>query len=176
MANALASWEANTLIGSDPFKIGFACAGPPWTMQGTAVWTSANRSAFMRNMGAGFVSNANFRVVTQSGNIAIAVYANTGTGKMAAPGTLIGTTGSIACPAAAQDVTVPLGFSVNMSHGDFWWGFACDNGVAAFGCPFASGAVLSAQNGWCAIQDIFPLPAVVVPVYEWARMPFIAGS
>lgn len=68
-------------------------------------------------------------VGTSSGNIALAVYGNTGSGRTSAPGTLKRSVASMACPASGKaEITIA---STDIELGD-WVGIAADNTTATF--------------------------------------------
>lgn len=121
--------------------------------------TSANRCLFTRVTQGGTISKIGVEIGTASGNISAAVYANTGTGRAAAPtGAPLATSGAVACPASGY-AEVALGASVAVAAGD-WLALTVDNATVTFlrhGHP-AGTALL---NGWAYRQDTaHPAPTV----------------
>lgn len=146
----------------DPLGLGLAATVPPWAIAGQSSLL-ANRAYYTRLVGArSGVTKARMRVLVQSGNICIAVYANNN----GTPGTRLLTTGSIACPSASGDALVDLGGTLDITHGDFWLGFVVDNGTASF----VLNSYLNQFNpigSWGKYQDsTFPLPSTPTPKTE----------
>lgn len=124
--------------------------------KGTALVTigNANQTRFFRVVEGGTISKVRIYVGVSSGNIAVAAYSNTGTGLDAVPGTLLATSGSVVCPAAAAVADVPLGSSVTLAAGD-WLALAADNTTATFSGISGSGdlTLSAAQSG---SHSVFP--------------------
>lgn len=125
-------------------------------------WSAANRGVYMRSLGGGSVSTAFFTVTTQSGNMCVAVYSNSGVGRGSLPGTLLATTGSFACPAAGQQ-SQALGATIQVNAGD-WIYLGCDNAVAAFRSTATALAIAAGLTGTNAGRyyyhdAAFPAPA-----------------
>lgn len=119
--------------GGDPTK-----AGPPmpWThdpgMLGGSARTlgAANRCHYYRLQGAGTISKIRLYIVASSGNLCVAVYAGTGSGASAAPGTQLATSGSVASPGTgAREIS--LGASVYVDN-TCWIGLSADNNTISF--------------------------------------------
>jgi len=117
---------------------------------------SANSVRYFRVLEGGAITKIRVGIAVSSGNIAVAVYANTGTGPGAIPGVRTGTSGSIACPAAGpQDVS--LGGSVVVNAGD-WLAIGADNTTATFNGVLGVGdGTLSA--GLMGAQVVYPPPS-----------------
>lgn len=116
----------------------------PWNANGITVsMGTANRCYFERvTQGeAAICTKIALQVGISSGNIAVAVYANRGSGRSAVPTTRIASSGSVACPASGY-AEVPLGSSVPCAIGS-WFAFSCDNATATFGIVH-TGADISA--------------------------------
>lgn len=102
---------------------------------GTAV---LNRAWFMRCSGAATISKIGLQVATASGNINVGIFRNSGSGRNAVPGTMLTSSGSVACPATGY-AEVTLGATVSVTDGD-WFALVADNGTATFAVA-ANGAV-----------------------------------
>lgn len=162
----------------DPFGWGLGLnSGGLLPVHTARVWDSANRAYFWRVLSGMTITKIGVRVGVQSGNISLAVYRNSGSGRSSAPGTQLVTTGAIACPASGEAL-VSLGSSVSLQPGD-WFGMSCDNNTASF---FGTGvgitlstALYSGMGGYqssahpCPATPAFtgigmPLAATLVPV------------
>jgi hypothetical protein len=136
---------------------------------------NSNRAVFMRAVGSGPVSKIGLDIATSSGNICVAVYANTGTGPDARPSTRKQTSGSVACPSAGY-AEVALGASVNVEHGD-WLCLVVDNATAAFRA--LSGSTFAGNGLWAgraAYEDsAFPAPATATPINGLVKGPILVG-
>jgi hypothetical protein len=102
----------------------------PQTATGGVTIGTANTTRFYRVIEGGTISKIRINVVVQSGNIAVAVYSNSGSGLAATPGTRLATSGSVACPAAGIN-DVSLGSTVTVAIGD-WLAIGADNTTATF--------------------------------------------
>jgi parallel beta-helix repeat protein len=144
---------ANTSLGDTPRDFGIVRTVVPVNNAAAITVGSANTTRFYRVIEGGIITKIRINVSVQSGNIAVAVYANTGLGLAAAPGTRLATTGSIACPATGvQDVS--LGSTVTVAIGD-WLAIGADNITATFlGITGAGDGNLSA--GQAGSQATFP--------------------
>lgn len=122
-------WEQR----SDPFRLGIVLTVDPRVSNAVATWPSANRALYVRCLSGGRISKVGIEVGTQSGNISVAAYRNSGSGTAAVPGTRLATSGAVACPAASAGTLteVALDAAVNLSPGD-WLGMSCDNTTATF--------------------------------------------
>lgn len=99
----------------------------------------ANRQYYWRSVGSGYITGIALTVGTQSGNISVSVYRNTGRGRSAAPGARRATSGSVPCPAPGY-AEVALTAGIYVEVGD-WIALSCDNTTATFlrgATPFAS--------------------------------------
>ena len=95
------------------------------TIGGTGGITRYNRV-----VEGGVISKIRIYVSVSSGNVAVAVYANSGTGISSVPGGRLGTSGSVACPATGF-ADVSLGGNVTVSPGD-WLALSADGNTATF--------------------------------------------
>lgn len=119
---------------------------------------AANRGLYQRVRDGGAISSIGLQVTTSSGNISVAAYRNSGSGRNAVPGTRLATSGAVACPSAGF-AAVALGDSVDLLPGD-WLFLSADNGTAAFRCTLAGLVASSLGAGRTYYQDAaHPAPA-----------------
>lgn len=125
---------------STPGGLGFPSTVDPGMIRATDSMGvgAANAAIYLRAIGGGTISKIGMRVGVSSGNISVAVYRNSGTGRSSIPGTRIATTGSIACPAVGY-AEVSLGSTVTLNDGD-WIGISADNTTAQIGSLLSAGA------------------------------------
>ena len=116
----------------------------------------ASGAAYGRVLGAGTISKIGLGIGTQSGNISLAVYANSGTGRAAVPGTRLATSGAVACPATGYQ-EVALGASVTVTPGD-WFCITADNATATFWSNLAQQADSDIGKGRQYRQAVHPAP------------------
>jgi peptidoglycan/xylan/chitin deacetylase (PgdA/CDA1 family) len=118
---------------ADPSTWGFPYTVPPHLTRGTdsSPVPAANGGIYLRCLGGGTISKIGLRVVTSSGNISVAAYQNSGTGRAAVPGTRLATSGAVACPVAGY-AEISLGATITVAPGD-WLFLSADNTTAAFG-------------------------------------------
>lgn len=178
---------AGTIIGTEHFaEYGLPGLGwgvgptsfidPIHVTSTTATAGTANRTHYYRVRDGGSISKVSLHVGTASGNLAVAVYRNTGTGQNAKPGTRFASSGSVACPAAGfRDIA--LGQTVRVRAGD-WLAFAADNTTATF-AAFASTQVLATSglfNGRAGFEDVYPPPATATPTMGLGRGISLVGN
>lgn len=119
---------------------------------------AANTAVYARVRDAGPISKIGLRVLTQGGNMSVGVYRNSGSGRSAAPGTRIATSGSVTTPAAGYQ-EIALGSAVWVHVGD-WLALSADGTVATFWSLLAAGADNNAGLGRQYRQaTAHPLPA-----------------
>lgn len=156
-------WEPGAVPGSgaaaskvDPLGFGIPWSFDPILATVQAQVGGVNKAHFYRVQGGGTITKIGFRVSVASGNVCLGVYANTGTGRSAAPGARLATTGLIPCPASGY-AEVSLGASIDISSGDHWFAIAADNVTATFDAVSTS---TSSTQGRVAWQDsAIPLPS-----------------
>lgn len=163
-ANATA---ARATLGVD---YGFPYTVDPLTTAAVTNHPTANATIFNRVHGSGSISKIAIQIGVASGNVAVAVYANSGTGRAAVPSTRRATSGSIACPSSGY-AEVSLGATVAVESMADWFAFGADNTTvtAMRGTNFGSSSVLFA--GAAHIQGSgFPPAAPAVPNtgFGWA--------
>lgn len=105
-----------TIGATDPLGWGFPLSADPAADVGAA--TPNAWGWFLRTLGAGTITKMAVKVGTSSGNIDLGVLAPSGSGRSAVPGTLRGSSGMVACPAAGY-AEVNLTGSVAVAAGDF---------------------------------------------------------
>lgn len=146
-----------TLINPD--GLGIVYGTDPRYPGGVTVWPGANRGLYVRTINGGTITKIGLEVGVQSGNISVAVYRNSGSGRSAVPsGAPAITSGAVACPASGY-AEVSLGGSVVVNPGD-WLFLSCDNTTASFQRhTTTSGTAL--QSGFVTRQDsAHPAPTV----------------
>lgn len=142
----------------DPLGIGFACTFDPITGDlNTSTNGGVNVAYFYKALGWGqTVSSLRINVGIASGNIDVGIYSGTGSGTSSLPSTLLGHTGSIACPTAGL-ATVSLLAPVTIPPGA-WFAIVADNTTVTF--TNVAAVVAALQAGRTAFQNTaFPLPA-----------------
>lgn len=127
-------------MGRRDSALGFPATVDPGIVRSTDNMSlpAANAAIFSRVRDAGPVSKIGYRVLTQSGNLSLAVYRNTGRGREARPGTRLATTGAFVCPVPGY-YEQPLGSSLWVHAGD-WLAITADNTTATFHSLLAAGA------------------------------------
>lgn len=91
---------------------------------------AANEATYYRVRDGGTISKIALEVVTSSGNISVAAYRNSATGRAAVPARRLASSGAVACPAAGY-VEVALSGTVTVRPGD-WLAISADNATATF--------------------------------------------
>jgi hypothetical protein len=148
----------------DSTFVGFPITLDPKLATVNTALAVANRAQAFRVRDGGTITKVGVSVTTQSGNICLGVYRNTGMGRNARPGTRIATTGSVACPAAG-DAEITLGGASYVVYPGDWLVIAADNATAAFRCENSSAANSGFAHGVQEHMDTaFPLPTTFVPV------------
>lgn len=92
---------------------------------------TANDGVYLRSRDGGTISKIGLFVSTSSGNISVAAYRNSGSGRSAVPATRLATSGAVACPGASAYAEVSLGATVTLLPGD-WLFLSADNNTATF--------------------------------------------
>ena len=194
----LASWPMGTLVkhttdGSmwrrlaaawEPVALAMANPTPPATVNpnfGATTTAFANGTRWYRlpnDSGFGFISKIALEIVTSSGNIGVAVYANTGTGRAAKPtGIPLATSGMVACPAAGY-AELTLGATVFVKPGD-WFAYSPDNATVTVRAFSAAPTVTALANGFQWAESGSNLPSPIVPAALASmigRMPVLIGT
>jgi hypothetical protein len=135
---------------------------------------TANRLDLQRVFGGPLrISKLLINVGTASGNICLAVYSNTGTGTAARPDQLLGTTGSVACPAAGV-AQVPLVAPVTVQPG-MWFGIVSDNATATFARTLGGAYSPLTEPFSCRMTGTFPAPATLSGLTANASVWLIGG-
>lgn len=128
----------------------------------TTLTAVANRAYYGRNLTGQSLSVSSLMTFqgASSGNVCVAVYSNTGTGRAAQPLNRLATSGSVASAGTGQ-VTYNLGSTITINPGD--WLYVCaDNTTVTFG-RLNIGA-LTNFDGWAWQQaSAFPAPLTATP-------------
>lgn len=148
-------------VGRDPLNWGFAITIDPAIVGANVGYGAAGRCQFVRLKTGAIISKVGLYVNAASGNISVAAYANTGVGRAAAPGTLLSTSGSVACPAAGY-AEVALGSPVRVEPGD-WLALSIDNTTATVGGVGNLGGLSNLMAGEIAYQDTSAFPCPTTP-------------
>lgn len=131
---------------ADPLGWGICTNVGPVVVGPVARTLVANQANFYRLVGGGVaITKCRVHVGTSSGNIGVAYYSNTGTGLSAAPGALLASSGSVACPAAGV-ADIALGSTITPNVGD-WVCVWSDNATATLLGPSASGFISTLFSG-----------------------------
>lgn len=139
----------------------FSVVRPSWMPNGlSAAITNgtANTIWYYRVAEGGTISKVRLHIVTNSGNVCVAAYANNGSGLSAAPtGGLLASSGSVT-PGGTGAQDISLGQSVTLQPGD-WIAVGWDNTTAtAYGLTGAGAS--SMLGGEVCSQAVFPAPAI----------------
>ena len=139
-----------------------------------AAWATANDASYARVLVGGSISNIGFHVSVSSGNVSVAVYRNSGSGRSAVPGTRLATSGAVACPGTGFQ-TISLGSTVAVQRGD-WIALSCDNTTAAF--TMVSNIDSDLYLGFSYRQSTsHPLPSTPASlVASTSRQPILIGT
>jgi len=127
-------------------RLGFPISGNPMFVGAAQALSATNAAFFGRVTGAGTITKLAVHVGTSSGNISMAVYANSGVGLAAIPGARQDTTGAVACPATGYQ-EVALGGSVDVVAG-MWFALSADNTTATFLPVAASTGITNLGKGF----------------------------
>lgn len=155
------STQSNGVRGASTAPVmPFACSMPPGFTNGVGAMTSNNDGHYFRSQGGGSHAALAIHVGTQNGNVSVAAYTNSGSGRSAAPtGGQLATSGSVACPASGY-AEVSLGATVTIRVDD-WVGLSASSNTATFGGLAAGTSLTSAiADGSHLLQTTaHPLPA-----------------
>jgi hypothetical protein len=117
----------------------------------------AGSARYYRVRSGGTISKIGLQITTQAGNIDVGIYRNNGqSGQLAAPGSLVASSGSVACPAVGY-AEVSLSTNAVVMPGD-WIALATDNASTAFRSRISSAQTTDLAKGRCVGQSVFPLP------------------
>lgn len=121
------------------------------------IGNAAGRTIYVRCRTSGIITKIGYLVGVQSGNISVAAYANSGSGRTSVPGVRLATSGAVACPAAGYQETA-LPNAVRVDAGD-WLAISCDNNTATFQAVLNAG-IVNLAAGLLAYSDAtHPAPA-----------------
>ena len=134
----------------------------------------ANRGVYMRCDTGGTITSIAIDVGTQSGNICVAVFANSGVGRAAVPAARKATSGAVACPAPGY-AEVSLGGSVVVDPGD-WLFLSVDNTTATIYAMSSLSHTNAIVAGFSYYQDTaHPAPASATPLAGIIRQFMLVG-
>lgn len=138
-------------------RLGFPYTVDPAYATGTFA-AGTNQARYVRVLEGGTISSVMLIVATASGNVCVAAYRNSGSGRSSVPGAQLASSGSVACPAAG-DATISLGATITLYSGD-WLAIAFDNSSAIVASS-PNGSVVSTLGSGRHFQQLtaFPLPA-----------------
>jgi hypothetical protein len=159
---------------ADPLGFGFPCTGDPLAIQVTASAVQANRNYYVRSIGGGPITKVGVVIgATSIGNVAVATYANSGSGRSAVPAARTATSGSVACPTANTYAEVSLTGAVTIAGGD-WFDLAVDDAPTVI--THNIGTSSGTMAGRSATQGAtFPPPDPATPVASTTRNPLMIG-
>lgn len=150
-------------------------------LAGTSNWNApaANRVALTRVEVTQTVTihGIGLAVVTASGNICCAVYA--ADGPQGAAYTRLGTSGSVACPAAGNR-TIGLSANLTLTPGAYWLAVEANNAVFVFNSTTLGGVYAVLPVGLAAFTDVgvFPAPATLGIIFTgrtYSSIPALYG-
>lgn len=139
-----------------PNGLGLIYTADPGYGSNATVNIVANACRYMRVIGSGAITSVGMYVTNQSGNIAVAHYSNSGSGRSAVPDERQATTGSIACPPVGyQEVSL----ATTIEPGD-WLAISADSLAAIMTAgEFNSVATALASGRNYAQTNAHPCPA-----------------
>lgn len=160
-------------VKTDPVGIGIVYTIDPRHNTAVNAFTTANRAIYTRAIGGGTITKIGLEVGTASGNISVAVYRNSGSGRSAVPsGSVVLSSGAVACPATGYQ-EVSLGGSVVVNPGD-WLCLTCDNTTATFARATCTATAI--QSGFLYRQDTaHPAPGTVGTLAVSGISPVLIG-
>lgn len=123
----------------DPFSFGYPFTADPGLANSGGATVAQNVCRYMRVIGGGAITKVGMHITTSNGNISVAHYSNSGSGRSSVPATRVATTGAIASPGTGyQEVNL----STTLSPGD-WLAISTDS--ASFALLKAGGFAASAS-------------------------------
>jgi hypothetical protein len=161
-AEIAGTMPADTCLTFKPTPIEFGWTVDPRTASLNNGAITAGRTVYLRYRGAnGPITKIALAVGVSSGNCAVAAYRNTGSGRSARPGARLGTSGSVACPAAGYQ-EVALTAAADIRDGD-WLSLAADNATATFALAGGNGTGYALARGLSHFEGAYPPPATATP-------------
>jgi hypothetical protein len=159
--------------------IGYATIAHPTVSGLTFQSQTADRASASRLISGGTVGVLLYQVGTQSGNVDVGIYANTGSGESAAPSSSRFTLGTTPCPAAGT-ISVTVSPALQVTAGGDWFALAADNATATFGTTYSELFQTEMMRSWGVFRSSsFPLPASLLGggvSYGMARPFVIVGQ
>ena len=155
---------------TDPLGVGVITNYLPGTSTQSVVWGAANDARYVRVLAGGSITKIGFHVATSSGNISVAVKADSS----GSPGATVLSSGAVSCPAAGYQ-EVSLGGTATVSPGD-WLCMSCDNTTATFvGFSGQDDTTLAASISGRGSTS-HPVPSgAVSPTWTFFRVPALKG-
>lgn len=144
---------------SDPFGFGFPFTADPGYAHETVRAPGANVTRYMRVIGGGAITKVGMHVGASSGNISVAHYSASGSGRSAVPGTRVATTGAIASPGTGYR---EVNLSTTLVAGDFL-AISADNNtftIYVAGSFFSAASAIAAGRNY-AQGSAHPCPSPV---------------
>lgn len=121
-----------TRLTTSPGGYGFPYTVHPGQARGSDVvaWGGVNQCMYFRVSGSGPVSKIGLHIGTSSGNLSVAVYTGSGSGRSNVPSARVQTSGALASPGTGYR-EIALGASVYVNDGD-WFAVSADNTSITF--------------------------------------------
>lgn len=166
-----ANWANQAAL--DPLGLGFPVTMDPINATSATDLGAVNRTNYYRVIGGGDISKVGLQVTTSSGNICVAVYRASGTGRGAVPGAQLASSGSVPCPAAGY-AEVALGKTVTVAPGDFL-AVSADNTTAQFRAGTTVNLPGDLWKGRAMFETAFPAPAAPAPTVALNRSICLVG-
>ena len=118
----------------------------------------ATTTYYGRTRGVGAVDSVAFRVQTAAGNVSVALYDNTGSGRSARPNTRLQTSGSVACPAAGSADVALGGTTTITAPCAHWLALSCSGAPVLLGTG-SNPVDSSLGSGLSYREAVHPAPA-----------------
>ena len=148
--------------GNDPLGFGFPFTADPGLANASGQAVNMNVTRYMRVIGGGAITKVGMHITASSGNISVAHYSPSGSGRSAVPGTRVATTGAIASPGTGWR---EIALATTLSPGDFL-AVSADNNtfaiLAAGGFFSAASAIAAGRNYAQGSAHPAPSPAGTV--------------
>jgi hypothetical protein len=118
----------------------------------------ASQGIYLRVPFGASITKVGLQVAVSSGNVSVAAYSNTGTGRASQPGTRLATSGAVACPGVGY-AEISLGGTAVLNPGD-WLAISIDNTTAKIQSLLAAATPSNLGQGRQYAQTgAHPLPA-----------------
>lgn len=143
---------------SDPFGWGFPMTADPGYAAATGFTIGNGVCRYMRVIGGGAITKVGMYVVASSGNICVAHYSPSGSGRSAVPGTRVATSGAVASPGTGYR---EISLSTTLAAGDFL-AISADNGtfsILTVGNTSAFASAIAAGRNYAQASSGHPCPS-----------------